>query len=196
MSSASDLKGRIEWLERELPPNPPRFKIYDALPFAILRYDPEHEWQLRREARHLATRLTNKGITVVFVPLADLLWATIDSSEGLDAVVTLERSRGFAQAQSQVYTYLSDPDFHPLAQQISDRLATLDPGSTICFLTRAASLAPGIYPLSQLLEEMQGKTQVPTILFYPGILEGANRLRFMGVPSRDSLGNYRVKIYG
>jgi hypothetical protein len=46
----SSLKERIEWLERELPPNPPRFRIHEDLPFAILRYDPKEEWELRRES--------------------------------------------------------------------------------------------------------------------------------------------------
>ncbi len=76
MSSAADLKERIDWLERELPPNPPRFKIYDALPFAILRYDSEQEWQLRREARHLATRMENRGIHVETISLAEWIACT------------------------------------------------------------------------------------------------------------------------
>ena len=57
----SSLKERIEWLERELPPNPPRFKIHEDLPFAILRYDPAEEWDMRREVRLLATRLGDPG---------------------------------------------------------------------------------------------------------------------------------------
>jgi len=196
VSSVAELKERIEWLERELPPNPPRFKIYDALPFAILRYDPDQEWQLRREVRHLATRLKNAGIHVEAISLAELMWAAIESSEGIEAIENLERSLGFIAAQKQINTYLGDADFSPLVDTLSDRLNALDPSKSVAFLTRAAALAPNIYPISQLLEEMQGRTRTPAILFYPGILEGANRLRFMGMPDRDSLGNYRVKIYG
>src|SRR2546428_5904241 len=98
------LKERIEWLERELPPNPPRFRVHEDLPFAILVYDPDQEWQLRKEARHLATRIEKGGRQVVFVSLAELLWEAIDSSEGLDALVRLERERGFDAAQAQVNT--------------------------------------------------------------------------------------------
>lgn len=192
----SSLKERIEWLERELPPNPPRFKIHDDLPFAVLRYDPQDEWELRREARHLATRLSNRGISVTFVSLAELLWEAIERSEGIDALVRVERERGFDVAQEQANTYLSDEDFAPLSLLLADRLSTLDADREICFLIRAASLAPDIYHVSKLLEEMQGKTRVPTILFYPGQLIGTNSLRFMGLPDREPLVSYRVKIYG
>ena len=33
-------------------------------------------------------------------------------------------------------------------------------------------MAPGIYHMSKLLDQMQGKTRVTTILFYPGSIEG------------------------
>ena len=49
--------------------------------------------------------------------------------------------------------------------------------------------------MSSLLDEMKGKTQVPTVLFYPGSIEGTTGLRFMNLKDRDALGNYRVKIY-
>lgn len=196
MSSLADLKARVEWLERELPPNPPRFKIHDSLPFAVLRYDPEDEWALRREIRHLVTRLQNNGLTVKTLSLAELLWRGIEATEGIDAVVELERARGFATAQAQVVAYLADADFAPLADRVVEAVADLEPSQSVCFLVRAASLAPGLYPLSTLLHELQGRTRVPIVLCYPGQLEGTNRLRFMGLADRDSRGSYRVKIYG
>ena len=57
-------------------------------------------------------------------------------------------------------------------------------------------MAPGIYHMSKLLDQMHGKTRVTTILFYPGSIEGTTGLRFMNLKDRDALGNYRVKIYG
>jgi hypothetical protein len=192
----SSLKERLEWLERELPPNPPRFKIHDDLPFAVLRYDPQEEWELRREARHLATRLSNRGFSVTFVSLAELLWEAIERSEGINALVKVELERGFEVAQEQANTYLSDEDFAPLSRLLAERLSRLDADREMCFLIRAASLAPDIYHVSKLLEEMQGKTRVPTILFYPGQLIGTNSLQFMGLPDREPLVSYRVKIYG
>ena len=190
------LKERIDLLENDLKADPPRISVYHDLPFAILRYDPQDEWILRREVRFLSTRLKSAGKEVVTISLAQLLWEIIESAEGVDAIVELERRQGFEKAQAQITTYLSDENWFLLPKHLADKMNAFDPRKTIVFLTRAASLSPAIYHLSKLLDEMQGHTQVPAILFYPGSLEGATGLRFMGMKDRDSFGNYRVKIYG
>jgi hypothetical protein len=192
----SSLKERIELLENDLKAVPPRISVYHDLPFAILRYDPEEEWDLRREVKLLATRLEATGKEVHALHMSDFLWKAIDETEGLDEVVGLERSRGYPAAQDQVTTYLSDRDWQPLAKLLEERLKKLDPARDIVFLTRVAAMAPGIYHMSKLLDLMQGRTKVTTILFYPGSIEGTTGLRFMNLEDRDALGNYRVKIYG
>ena len=108
----------------------------------------------------------------------------------------LEKQRGFEAAQEQVTIYLSDRDWRPLPDLLAARLAKLDTKKSIVFLTRAAAMAPAVYHMSKLLEEMKGKTRVTTILLYPGTLEGTTGLRFMDLKDREALGNYRVKIYG
>lgn len=190
------LKERIDLLEKDLKATPPRVSVYGDLPFAILRYDPAEEWDVRREARLLATRLGASGREVKFISLADLLWQAVDETEGLDAVVQLEHQRGFEAAQEQITTYLSDADWRALPDLLAEGLKTLDPQRHVVFLTRAAAMAPAIYHMSKLLDEMQGRTRVITILFYPGTLDGTTGLRFMELKDREALGNYRVKIYG
>ena len=190
------LKDRIELLENDLRAIPPRVSVYQDLPFAILRYDPEEEWQLRNQIRLLATRLGECGKEVHIISLAELLWESISKSEDLQAIVELEEQRGFEAAQEQVTTYLSDSDWCPLPDLLTDRLRLLDPRKSIAFLIRAAAMAPAIYHMSRLLDEMQGRTRVTTILFYPGTLEGTTGLRFMALKDREAMGNYRVKIYG
>ena len=192
----SSLKDRIELLENDLKAVPSRINVYHDLPFAILRYEPVQEWELRKEAKLLATRLEAVGKEIHIIPMAEFLWKAIDETEGMDAVVTLERQRGYLAAQEQVTTYLSDRDWRPLATLLAERLADYDPANSIVFLTRVAAMAPGIYHVSKLLDEMHGKTRVTTILFYPGSIEGTTGLRFMDLKDRDALGNYRVKIYG
>jgi hypothetical protein len=192
----SSLKERIELLESDLKSIPPRISVYRDLPFAILRYDPAEEWALRREVRQLATRLGNNGKEVHVIQMSEFLWKAIDETEGMEAVVELERDRGYLSAQEQVTTYLSDRDWRPLSDLLAERLAGLDPKKSIAFLTRVAAMAPGLYQASKLLDEMQGKTEVTTILFYPGSIDGTTGLRFMDLKDRDVLGNYRVKIYG
>jgi hypothetical protein len=190
------LKERIDLLESDLVTVPPRVSVYHDMPFAILRYDPPEEWELRRQLKLLATRIEATGKKVHFIPMSDFLWESIDKSEGLSEVVDLERQRGFLTAQEQVTTYLSDRDWCPLWELLKDRLSGLDPATDIAFLTRVASMAPRMYEMSKLLDQMQGKTAITTILFYPGSIEGTTGLRFMALKERDALGNYRVKIYG
>ena len=191
----SSLKERIDQLEQDLKATPMRISVFRDLPFAILRYDPAEEWTLRSEQRLLATRLQMARREVVTISLADLLWEAIEECEGIDVLVRQERRDGFAAAQSQVTTYLSDPKWAPLADLLAQRLAGLDPTRQIVFLTRAAALAPDHFPISSLLDRMQGRTEVTTILFYPGIQEGELQLRFMNMPHRNALGTYRVKLY-
>ncbi len=192
----SSLSSRIELLESDLKANPPRISVYHNLPFAIFRYDPQEEWTVRREARLLATRLTEAGKDTRIIHMSDLLWRAVEETEGIEAVVELEKDRGFPAAQEQLTTYLSDRDWRPLADLLTEHLQSLDASTKVVFLMRAAAMAPGIYHMSKLLDQMQGRTSLTTILFYPGSIEGATGLRFMDLKDREALGNYRVKIYG
>lgn len=192
----SSLNNRIELLENDLKAKPARISVYHDLPFAIFRYDPEEEWTIRREARLLATRLGESGKKTSIIHMSDFLWKSIQDSEGIDEVIELEKDRGFIKAQEQITTYLSDKDWRPLADLLTERLQSLGTSVKVVFLMRAAAMAPGIYHMSKLLDQMKGKTSLTTILFYPGSIEGTTGLRFMDLKDRDALGNYRVKIYG
>ncbi|MBS1828807.1 MAG: DUF1788 domain-containing protein [Acidobacteria bacterium] len=198
----SSLKDSIALLESDLKAEPPRISVYHDLPFAILRYDPTAEWDLRREIKLLETRLLGVGRDVHIIPMSDLLWSALervhekDDDEGLDALIELEKQRGFVEAQQQLTTYLSSKVWVPLWDLLAERLAPIDPENSVVFLTRVAAMSPGIFHMSMLLDKMHGKTKVPTILFYPGSIEGTTGLRFMDLKDRDALGNYRVKIYG
>jgi hypothetical protein len=198
----SSLKDSIGPLESDLKALPPRINVYHDLPFAIMRYDPTDEWELRREIKLLATRLGAMDKEVHIIPMSELLWTALekvyekDDEEGLEAVVALERERGYVEAQQQVTTYLSSKVWIPLWDLLAERLASITPENSVVFLTRVAAMSPGIFHMSMLLDKMQGKTKVATILFYPGSIEGTTGLRFMDLKDRDALGNYRVKIYG
>jgi hypothetical protein len=196
------LKDSVAPLESDLRASPPRINVYQDLPFAIMRYDPANEWELRREIKLLATRLEESGKNVQMIPMSELLWSALekvsqkDDAEGLDAIIELERARGFVEAQQQVTMYLSSKVWVPLWDLLAERLASIDPKDAVVFLTRVAAMSPGIFHMSMLLDKMQGKSKVTTILLYPGSIEGTTGLRFMDLKDREALGNYRVKIYG
>ena len=189
------LRERIDLLEEHLLADPPRISMTSDLPFAVLRYDPDEEWVLRKQLHLLMKRLENAGKKTVRISVAELMWQSIEESEGVEPLFELERDRGFLMAQEQVANYLTDEDWRPLTDLLSERLQECDPEETIAFLWRAAALAPAAYHLSALLEQMKGKTKVPTVLCYPGTW--TDSLNFMGLKDRAApLGSYRVKIYG
>lgn len=198
----SSLKDNIGLLESDLKEVPPRINVYHDLPFAIARYDPTDEWELRRELKLLATRLEAVGKDIHIIPMSELLWSALekvhqkDDDEGLEAIIELEKERGYVDTQQQVTTYLSSKVWVPLWDLLAERLASISPENSVVFLTRVAAMSPGIFHVSMLLDKMHGKTRVATILFYPGSIEGTTGLRFMDLKDRDALGNYRVKIYG
>ena len=191
------LAERIRTLEGDLLADPMRISAYHDLPFAIFQYDPSEEFTCRREIVLLATRLGNRGKVVTPISLGRLMWRTIEETEGLDAIVREEIELGFDRAQRTITTLLSDKDFKPLPDQLADVMGSLDSTRNAVFLVRAGGMAPSIYRMAKLLEEMHGRTLVPMILFYPGHCEGETDLRFMGMASRAQTGvyNYRVKIY-
>ena len=62
----------------------------------------------------------------------------------------------------------------------------------VILINRAGALYP-MYRTSALMEQLKGLIHAPAVLFYPGTLEGATGLRFMGKLQPDS--NYRPKIF-
>lgn len=194
------LKDRFDLLEADLLANPPRFIMSRDLPFAIFRYDPnqpdEREWTVRKEIELLATRVANQlHQRIEIVSLAKLFWQSIQESEGVDAVIELEKEHGFDAAEKQVNRYLSDPDFRPLRDLLLERAEALPSDTAALFLIHATAFAPAAYRISSLLEQLGRKLRMPTILFYPGSWSGT--LNYMGLRTADqALGSYRVKIYG
>ena len=192
----SSLKERVRTLEADLKASPMRHHVYHDLPFAIFCYPPREELAMRREIGLLQTRLEkDTDRRVVTISLAELLWKAIENSEGIEAVVALERQSGFEEAQLQIQDYLSDPDWQPLPDLLAERLASLDPDRHIAFIVRAGALAPNIYRVSKLLDEMKGRTQVPCVLFMPATTEGSASLRFMGIAENEGRGSYHTKVY-
>lgn len=151
---------------------------------------------MRREMRLLKTRLEkDTGRRIVFISLADLLWQGVDESEGMKALTQKERDEGFDAAQLQAYDYLSDPDWRPLPDLLAEKLENLDASKDLVFIWRAGALAPDIYRVSTLLDQMKGRTRVPCILFMPATSDDSDGLRFMGLAVQERRGSYHTKVY-
>lgn len=192
----SSLRERISVLEADLKATPMRHYNNAGLPFAVFCYPPDQEWAMRSEIALLKTRLENAtGRAIHLISLAELLWQAVDESEGIEALVALERRSGFEAAQEQLQIYLSDELFRPLPDLLAERLAQLEPHRHIAFIVRAGALAPNIYRVSTLLDKMMGRTRVPCVLFMPATAEGRSSLRFMGIAENEGRGSYHTKVY-
>ena len=195
----SSLEQNLKQLKTDLMGEPMRINAYHDLPFAIFRYHPTSEYQLRKQARLLAITLNrdhHKNVT--FVSLAQMMWKAIKLEDGLEKIAQLEQRRGFAVTETTVHTYLEGETESSLVHQLLEKFYSLDPVKDIVFLVRAAAMAPSIYRCSHLLDQLHGNTMVPIVLFYPGTADGPTNLRFMNIPDQSAHGgyNYRVKIYG
>jgi hypothetical protein len=110
---------------------------------------------------------------------------------GTEALVDAEKSVGVEATVETIHQVLST--YRPLDGLVAAHIpADADPLRDVVFIVRAGALFP-VYRTSSLLEQLKGKVHVPAVLFYPGVLDGAAGLRFMGV--LDAEHNYRPKIF-
>jgi Domain of unknown function (DUF1788) len=171
----------------------PREKLsaYHDMPYALFRYDPEQEYPLRREVTMLATRLAQKGKRVTRISLAECLYEAMASQRPMEDWYVAERS-GTVEETVQTITNILE-EYAPLVDLVAKRMpANPDPLADVVLINRTGALFP-VYRTFSLLEQLKGRVLVPTILFYPGDLDGASGLRFMGV--LDAEHNYRPKIF-
>jgi hypothetical protein len=139
----------------------------------------------------LETRLTQKGKRVKRISLAECLDEAMRSQRPLEDWFAAEREQGVETIVDTIHSVLSE--YAPLVELVAARLPDdPDPVRDLVFILRTGALFP-VYRTFSLLEQLKGRVLVPMILFYPGYLDGASGLRFMGV--LDAEHNYRPKIF-
>src|SRR5215813_4830505 len=107
----SDLEPRIKHsLEPvlELPDPRQRLSAYHDMPYALFRYDPEEEFDLRKQVTMLETRLTQKGKRIKRVSLAECLDEAMRSQRPLEAWFAAEREQGVDTVVETVHSVLSE----------------------------------------------------------------------------------------
>jgi hypothetical protein len=191
----SDLEHRLKQnLEPVLGlPDPrPRISVYHDMPYALFRYDPEDEFSLRQQVKLLETRLEQKGKRVHRISLAQCLDAAMRRERPLSEWFDAEREHGTETVVETVHAVLSQGESALVDLVASQLPEDGDPLHDIVFILRTGALFP-VYRTFSLLEQLKGRVHVPTVLFYPGLFDGAAGLRFMGV--LDAEHNYRPKIF-
>ncbi len=175
----------------ELPDPRPRIGSYHDMPYALFRYDPEDELELRQQVTMLETRLSQKGKRIQRISLAECLDEAMHSQRPPEEWFAAEREQGVDTIVETVHSVLSE--YAPLVELVAAKISDApDPLRDIVFFTRAGSLFP-VYRCHTLLEQLHGRLNVPAVLFYPGTLDGTVGLKFMGVVDADP--NYRPKIF-
>ncbi|MBS7811513.1 BREX protein BrxB domain-containing protein [Roseococcus pinisoli] len=168
-----------------------RISAYHDMPYAIFRYDPEFEFELRGAVARLRTRLENGGKRVTSISLAQCLHTAMAAARPLEDWFAVEREAGVDETVQTITNLLED--YQPLVNIVAERMPeNADPTKDVVFIVRTGALFPA-YRTFSLLEQLKGRVAAPTVLFYPGDLDGAAGLRFMGV--LDAEHNYRPKIF-
>jgi hypothetical protein len=191
----SDWKQRLtrtlEPILRETDPRP-KISAYHNMPYAIFRYPPDDEFAVRGEVAMLRTRLEQANKRVTIISLATCLEIALEREGITSAEIKMtEQVTGTATMVNTIHKVLSE--YQLLDELVAEQLPeTADPLVDVVFITRSGALFP-FYRTSSLLEQLKGKVEVPAVLFYPGDLDGAAGLRFMGV--LDAENNYRPKIF-
>lgn len=174
-----------------LPDPRTRISAYHDMPYAIFRYDPSEEFSLRQEVSMLRTRLENAGKRVSTISLAECLDVAMRAEAPLEDWFAIERTMGTDKVIETVHAALAET--HPLVDLVWERMPNdPDPHRDIVFIVRTGALFP-VYRTFALLEQLKGRVVAPTVLFYPGFLEGAAGLKFMGVLQPEH--SYRPKIF-
>src|SRR6266850_560723 len=119
----SDLDHRIKQvLEPILELSDPRERIsaYHDMPYALFRYDPDEEFELRKQVTLLETRLSQKGKRVKRISLAECLDEAMRSQHPLEEWFTAEREQGVGTVVETVHSVLSE--YTPLVNLVAARM--------------------------------------------------------------------------
>lgn len=201
------LEEAFEALRRDLiHDDGPRISTMRNYRFAILQYDPDQEFKLRRMVQRLSHELSTHGWRVLSLDLQKLLLDRVrrQGAEWLQRVIAMERrmakidaARGLNYLSSKLAPLIEGPQ--GLAADCS-RLILQDAehhpdqqDHTLALIGRAGGLYP-FYRTSALLKHLDGRTGgVPVVLLYPGTRQGKAGLSFMGTLTADN--DYRPRIY-
>lgn len=198
----------ITALRRDLidPEDGPRISTMRNYRFAIVQYNPDHEYAMRAEVQRLVSELEAKGWFVLTIDLQNLLLDRIRSQPGdwAEKVIAMETrmaerqlDRGLNYLKSKLLPLVEGPEgmagdcrrlIQDFVQKHPDKA-----DQTLVLIGRAGGLFP-FFRSSALLRHLDGQTgNVPVVLLYPGTKQGPTSLSFMGVLSPDS--DYRPRIY-
>lgn len=184
----------------------PRVSTMRNYRFAILQYDPEHEFALRREVSELTAELRREGWFVLPLSLQSLFLDRVRAQgEGwVQRVIEMERrmdgidhARGLGYLKSKIMPLIEGEQglaadcARAIGEHVQRHPDQVD--RTLAIIGRAGAVYP-FFRSSALLRHLDGHTHnVPVVLLYPGQRRGPTSLSFMGILDPES--DYRPRIY-
>ncbi len=204
----SELDRALDALRKDLlSADGPQISTVRNYNFAILPYDPEHEFLVRQRIHDVSEALRDAGWNTATIPLHTLLLARL-RGEGGDVVAGLiEREkrlvrandpwRGLRSLKQHIVNLLDGHDgiAADVIREVHQILAEdgRNPARTVIFLGRTGALYPFLRT-SALLKHIADHTKnAPVVLLYPGKVIGETGLSFMGIMPADR--DYRPRIY-
>jgi hypothetical protein len=184
----------------------PRISTIRNYRFAILPYDPQDEFELRKKVRQLSDELRADGWNVLEISIHKLLMRRLRELDPkvLESWRATEKrqweknpEKALERLKNQISRVVEGEDgiaadIIGLIGKFADRHPD-QTERTVIWIKRLGS----IYPFSRssnLLKVLDGKTrQLPVILLYPGTHPDKTALSFMGVQTPDR--DYRPRIY-
>jgi hypothetical protein len=184
----------------------PRISTLRNYRYAIIPYQPEDEFELRRHVQETLGKLQAAGWVTCSLSLHKLLLRRLRThgDDVLARMINAERSaatiapeRGINYLRDKLRRELDGPT--GIAADASREIAAFadaNPDKTeqkVVFLGRIGALYP-FFRVSALLKHLDGNTRnIPAIVLYPGERRHDTELSFMGelAPDRD----YRPRIY-
>ena len=139
-------------LEPVLASADPRDQIsaYHDMPYALFQYDPEEEFDLRKQLTLLTTRLEQKSKRVTRISLAECLFAALESQRPLADWFMIEREMGLEDTVQTITNVLES--YAPLVDLVADRMPpNPDPKTDVVLINRAGALFP-VYPTDEVIE--------------------------------------------
>lgn len=184
----------------------PRISTMRNYRFAIVQYDPQHEFELRDHAQRLSAELTAHGWVILPLDLHAMLLQRVRDSgpRWAERVIAMEErmadrdpARALGYLSNKLIPLIEGPD-----GIAADCAAAIDAHvaahpdlveRTLVLVGRLGALYP-FFRSSALLRHLDGNTHnVPVVLLYPGARSGSTGLSFMGELPPDN--DYRPRIY-
>jgi len=184
----------------------PRISTMRNYRFAIVQYEPQYEFELRREVQQLNSDLVANGWIVLLLNLQKLFLDRVRAQEDdwVARVIQMEErmdrlgpERGLNYLKSKLTPLIEGPTgIAADCSRVIGDYADQHPNKidrTLALIGRAGALYP-FFRSSALLRHLDGKTRnVPVVLLYPGERRGPTGLSYMGMLNPDN--DYRPRIY-